>query len=116
MRKTWGIIWRIFWVLTVISIVPDEFKGMLKNSDFLGGLVEFCLMCVVLNIPIYIWAHVQRDNVEQAWDRFIDWFNWEFHPVRTFILELALAPIGTVIFAIMLAIQAIGLITGRYDL
>lgn len=116
MRKTWAIIWRVIWVLMVLSTVPSGFKDMFSDGDIISGILGFCLSCVILNIPIYIWAWTQKDKADQAWDSFISWFNWEFHPVRTLIVELVLAPVATVYCAVMLAIQAIGFITGRYDI
>jgi len=120
MRRVWGIIWRVLWIISAITVVEDSFSGCVKDDSMLEGILEFCFMCILINLPLYIWAYVQRGNLANGLDRIIYLLNWlrfgENYPIMVFVLDILLAPLFTVACIVLLAINTIQIITGNCEL
>jgi len=110
--KVWAIIWRTVWVIIAVLGITSAFESCASGGeDIIMNILGFCLTCILINVPIYIRSWVLRDEV----DDLIAFLEWELYPIRSLVMGILLAPVLTAYAIVQLAIQVIGLITGRYD-
>ena len=104
--RVWSIIWRFLWAGTAGTIVYNAVTGVIHSGRPLDAILEFCIACVVINIPLYICEWVNRDEGERQ----MTLFRWDVAPLRSLIANLLLAPVGTLFSIVALTIQAFMLI------
>ena len=107
-------------LLFAFSVVKDFFTGCGEDDSMIEGFLEFCFMCIIVNVPLYIWAYVQRGSIINGLDRIIYLLNWlkygDSYPVIVFIFNILIAPLFTVVCIVLLAINTIQIITGSCEL
>ena len=106
--KIWSIVWRLLWIL-ILCLSMYGIVTTNKNPG-LSGVLFVCLGCVILNIPYYIVKKVTETDAEWL-QAFI---NWEFHPIRTIIIGLLVAPLISVMIVFCLIIEVFKIIFNRY--
>ena len=105
--KVWSILWRLFYAgILVTGIIGAVGMG----TEFVEIILPLCFGCLILNIPIYIYKKVNETELSAA-QSYID---WTFHPVRTIILGILLAPVISVITIFNLVIESIKILFDRY--